>query len=114
MRIYIPATRHATLMLFKRGNDADEARADAIEAKREDIKRRIFDSIITGAADEAHQRFNNGYNLIITHRSTRHEGIQQSHFALINGTWEATSHHDAHSAADIEIKSGYITITANA
>ena len=116
MRIYIPAARRASLMIFRRGSEADHARADALRAQREEIARRIFDAIMTGAAMEVHQRYNDGHTMSVYHRSTRGDFIQETWLTRgphTGGEWEPSGHHDVHSPADIDIKAGhYLTITA--
>ena len=117
MRIYIPAARRAALMLFRRGSDADHARADALSAQREAVAADIYTGIMTGTVSEAHQITNRGHLLTIWHRSTRGDMIQESHFTRRSPaeSWTASSHRDITTPAAIDITGGqYITITKEA
>lgn len=115
-RVYVPATYRAALMDLKRGTPADYAKMDAIQDQHKHIARRVFDAIMTGEAAEAHQYYCGSCGLIIYHRSTRGNYIQESHFFRGVGTgftWEAISHHDVTTPDDIQLQPGtYITITA--
>lgn len=115
-RVYVPATYRAALMDLKRGAPADYARMDAIQDQHKRIAHRVFDAIMTGEAAEAHQYYNKSCGLIIYHRSTRGNFVQESHFYRGIGSqyaWQAVSHRDITRPEDIQLQAGtYITITA--
>lgn len=113
MRVYIPATYRAAVMVLKRGNTADMERESVITRAHNDISRRLFDGLTQGTISEAHQR--TPHSLTIYHRSTRPGVlIQCSHFYRMDtdSAYYAVSHHDINSPKDFNLSPGrYITIT---
>ena len=113
MREYIKANKHAVLMLFHRGSDADHDHADRIKEYNMDIASRIFDGIMDGSIATAYQR--KGPRLIIYHRSTRGDFVQASYFLDRNGDTIATMHEDITEPAKMEssfMHGKYINIVA--
>lgn len=116
MRLYVKSEYAATLALFRAcGTDKEheaETKMELITAYNAAISRRLYSSIKEGAT--AYQRHNMGRILDIYHMSTRTPGIiQMSTFCLINGKWEALSHSNLSTPADIEkriVKGRYISI----
>lgn len=90
MREYIKQSKHAAIMLFRRGSASDFARADAIEAYNKAIAKRTYDTIMSGRADYAYIRDHR--RLIVYTRSLRGAFIQASYFCEIDGTMEPTMH----------------------
>lgn len=110
MRYYIRATRRATLALFHRGTDADYDKIDEIDRHNREIMEKIYTGIMTGRISGAYIR--HGAQIDLYTKSLRGDFVQLSHFCdLPNGETVATSHHDAHSAAEMEERHGcYINI----
>lgn len=110
MRYYLKATRRATLALFHRGSADDYSKLDEIERYNREIMETIYIGIMTGSISGAYIR--HGERLDLYTRSLRGDFVQLSHFCdLPNGETVATSHHDAHSAAEMEERHGcYINI----
>lgn len=111
MREYIKSAHRAAVMLFRRGNDADYAKVDAIDAHNNAIATRVYNAIMNGSIDHAYTR--DGRRLWVYTRSLRGDFVQVSHFCDFNGTMEAISHTDAHGPADMELLPGtYINLVA--
>lgn len=120
MRIWIKATRRASIALFHKYRhpetaEAAEARAEAIDKHNSAIAKRIYNDITEGRALYAHQLYNHGFTRQVIHQSSRGDHIQITHLCKIGGEWTPTSHQDAYSARDIDralIHGQYINIVA--
>lgn len=111
MREYIRSPHRATLMLFKRGNNTDYARVDAIDAHNKAIATRIYNAIMDGSINYAYIR--DGKRLLVYTRSLRGSFVQVSYFCDINGNMEAIMHTDATTPNKMELLHGkYINIVA--
>ena len=99
-REYIKCAARAAIMCFKRGSDADFARADAIDAHNTAIAERAFTAIMNGHAEYAYIR--DGKRLTVYTRSLRGNFVQASYFFEIDGDMVATMHSDIHGAQDME------------
>ena len=113
MREYIRRAERATMMLFRRGSDADEARVDAIDQHNGAIAVRVYNGIMDGSVNYAHIR--DGKRLIVYTRSLRGSFVQASYFADINGDTVATMHSDIHDHAQLAgtfIPGKYINIAS--
>lgn len=100
-REYIRCQAHASVMLFRRGNDADYARVEAIEKHNLGIACRVFDQLMTGAAPYAYIR--SPKRLVVYTRSLRGNYVQVSHFCEINGDIVPLSHTDATRPEEMEM-----------
>lgn len=108
MRIWIKAHKQASLMLFRRGNDADYERVDRIDAYNRGIAERVFNGIMNHDFDYAYIK--HSYGTQIFTRSTRGNYIQVSRLAL-DGIFNG--HTDVETVEKLErelICGNYITI----
>ena len=111
MREYIKCAHRAAIMLFRRGNEADHAKVDAIHAHNKAIATRVYNAIMDGSINHAYTR--DGRRLWVYTRSLRGDFVQVSHFCDFDGTMEAISHTDATSPDKMELLHGkYINLVA--
>lgn len=108
MRIWIKSGMRATVMTFRRGNDADFERVDRIDAYNRGIAERVFNGIMKHDFDYAYIRHD--YGTLIFTRSTRGNCIRASRLAkdgIFNG------HAEIETVKEMErelIEGHYITI----
>ena len=105
MRYYLKAQCQAAVNLFKYcGTDREQeanAHMDAITAHNAAIASKVYNSIKAGAV--AYQTAAHGARMIIYHQSSRNaELIQVSYFTKINGIFEAFSHGEIKTPADLQ------------
>lgn len=98
MRVFIPSARKAALNVFRRGTERDYAVLDEIERRQENAAAVIFNHVLSGGAVE----MVSGDCMKIITKSIRGENsVTISHFCMIRGEWEPTSHHDSFNAHDL-------------
>ena len=114
MRVYIPATYRAALLMMRRTSADDIRRYDEIEAAHKAIALDLFARIMGGEISEAHQYFRQGRGLILYTRSTRGEFIQETTLhRSADGSWNPISHRDITDADGISFQPGkHLTMTA--
>lgn len=104
MRLYLRAEYQAAINLFRKGGSKEAiAVIDAINAHNADISQQVYNYIQTGCV--GYQKAAHGARMIIIHQSSRRPGtIQVSHFCLIRNKWEAISHGEATTPAELQKK----------
>jgi len=104
MRLYLRAEYQAAINLFrKEGSKEAIAVIDAINAHNASISKQVYNYIQAGYV--GYQKAAQGARMIIIHQSSRHCGtIQISHFCLIHDKWEAISHGEATTSAELQKK----------
>ena len=104
MRLYLRAEYQAAINLFRKGGSKEAIAAiDAINAHNADISQQVYNYIQTGCV--GYQKAAHGARMIIIHQSSRRPGtIQVSHFCLIRNKWEAISHGEATTPAELQKK----------